>query len=131
MDGGLDIDRSTPSALNTCCGWVLFGKIGRSDVVDVAKYTLQQLVCTDASKTRRSYSAALTTDKNKDFRDLRRRKGCDSGHEECRTQPKGFGRLRISQGASNDGLRPGRRWRGTWETKGFRPAGCWRQNAIN
>ena len=130
-DGRRTGPRGTPSALNTCFGWGLFGKIGRSDVVDVANHTMEQLVCTDASETRRCYAAVLTADKNSDLRDQRRRKGRDSGHEDCRTRQKGFDRFRISQGARNDRLRPGRRWRGTWETKGFRPAGCWRQNATN
>ena len=118
-DGRRTGPRGTPSALNTCFGWVLFGKIGRSDVVDVANHTMEQLVCTNVSETRRSYAAVLTADKNSDLRDQRRRKGRDSGHEDCRTRQKGFDRFRISQGARNDRLRPGRRWRGTWETKGF------------
>ena len=49
--GGLDLD-GTPSALNTCFGCVLFGKInGRSDVVDIANHTLAILT---ASKNKTS-----------------------------------------------------------------------------
>ena len=36
-DGRRTGPRCTPSAINTCLGWVLFGKINDSDVVDVAK----------------------------------------------------------------------------------------------
>ena len=32
--------RGTPSAINTCFGWVLFGKIEGSNVVDVGNFTL-------------------------------------------------------------------------------------------
>ena len=105
-DGRRTGPRGTPSALNTCFGWVLFGKInGRNDVVDVANHTLEQLVYTDESERRRSYAAVLTAGKNEDLRFLQRRK-----------------RRRLP---------PGRRWRDSWETKGFRPAECWRQNTIN
>ena len=34
--------RGTPSAINTSLGWVLFGKIQDSDVVDIANHTLEQ-----------------------------------------------------------------------------------------
>ena len=51
-DGRRAGPRGTPSALNTCFGWVLFGKIdGRTDVVDVAKHTLEQLVYTNETET--------------------------------------------------------------------------------
>ena len=41
-DGRRTGPRGTPSAINTCLGWVLFGKINDSDVVDVANNTLEQ-----------------------------------------------------------------------------------------
>ena len=41
-DGRRTGPRGTPSAINTCLGWVLFGKINDSDVVDVANHTLEQ-----------------------------------------------------------------------------------------
>ena len=141
-DGRRTGPRGTPSALNTCFGWVLFGKInGRSDVVDVANHTMEQLVYRDET-TRRSYAAVLTAGKNEDLRCTGRRKGRvvedqpqvsrrEYIPEECRIRQREFGKSRISQNARKDGLTPRRRWRSTWETKGFRPAGCWRQNAIN
>ena len=64
----------TPSALNTCFGWVLFGKIGQTDVVDVANHTMEQLVYTDERETRRSYAAVLTAGKKNDLRCTGRRK---------------------------------------------------------
>ena len=141
-DGRRTGPRGTPSAINTCFGWVLFGKIGGGDVVDVANLTLEQDVYIDLTGSRRSYAAVLTADKNKDLRYVRRRKRRvveeqphasrrEYNHEDCRIRQQDFGRYRISQGARRDGLTPRKRWRSTWETKGFRPAGCWRQNAIN
>ena len=41
-DGRRTGRRDSPSAINTCLGWVLFGKIQDSDVVNVANYTLEQ-----------------------------------------------------------------------------------------
>ena len=46
-DGRQTGPRGTPSTLNTCFGWVLFGKIGDSDVVDVANHTLEEDVLKD------------------------------------------------------------------------------------
>ena len=88
-------------------------------MVDVANHTLEQLVYTDESETRRSYAAVLTADKNRDFLYIRRKKRRDSDHKDCPTRQKEFGRSRISPGARDDRLPPGRRRRGTWETKGF------------
>ena len=78
-DGRRTGPRGTPSALNTCFGWVLFGKIER-DVVDVANHTVEQLVCIDVSERRRSYAAVLIAGKNKDLRCTgRRKKQMDEG----------------------------------------------------
>ena len=142
-DGRRTGPRGTPSAINTCFGWVLFGKIGESDVVDVANLTLEQTVYTDLTSSRRSYAAVITADRNKDLQCIRRRKRrvmvdrqqphasrCELNHEDRRTRHQGFDRSRISQDARKDGFTPRKRWGGTWETEGFRPAGCWRQNAI-
>ena len=41
-DGRQTGPQGTPSAINTCLWWVLFGKIQNSDVVDVANHTLKQ-----------------------------------------------------------------------------------------
>ena len=46
-DGRRTGPRGTPCTLNIYFAWVLLGKIGRSDVVDVANHTLEQLVYTD------------------------------------------------------------------------------------
>ena len=45
------------------------GKIGGSDVVDVANFTLEQDVIRDFTGTRRSYAAVLTADEDRDLRD--------------------------------------------------------------
>ena len=62
--------RGTPSAINTCLGWVLFRKIQGSNVVDVANYTLEQdeLKYMYLTGLRHSYAAVLTTDRKKDLR---------------------------------------------------------------
>ena len=138
-DGWRTGPSGTPSALNTCVGWVLFGKIdGRSDVVDVANHTLEQLVYTDETETRRSYAAVLTTGKNKDLRCTGwRKKRVDEGQqpqvsrrkyipEDCRIRHQGFDRTKISQSVRKGGFKHRRRW----ETKGFRLEGCWCQYAI-
>ena len=45
------------------------GKIGGSDVADVANFTVEQDVIRDLTGTRRSYAAVLTADKNRNLRD--------------------------------------------------------------
>ena len=40
-DGSRTGPLGTPSAINTCLGWRLFGKINDSDLLDVANYTLE------------------------------------------------------------------------------------------
>ena len=75
MAGGLDLEARHLHLINTCFGWVLFGKIhGRSDVVDVANHTLEQLVCIIESGASRSYAALLTAGKNQDLPCTGRRK---------------------------------------------------------
>ena len=60
------MDDRTPFAKNTFLGWVLFGKIGRSDVVDVPNLTLERDEMMDFTGTRRCYDTLLTADQ--DFR---------------------------------------------------------------
>ena len=127
-----------PSALNTCFGWVLFGKIGRTDVVNMANHTLEQLVLLDERETRHSYAAVLTAGKNKALRCTgRRKKRSDEGQqplvprrecipEGCGILRHGFNRTKISQSVRNNGCTRQIRW----ETRRFRPAGCWCQNAT-
>ena len=55
----------TPSAINTCFGWVLFGKIKGSDVVDVANHTLEEDVFKDIDEFAYSYTATVMADKKK------------------------------------------------------------------
>ena len=62
-DGRRTGARGTPSAINTCLGWVLLGKINDSDVVDVANYTLEQDELKYLSGSGRSYAAVLTANK--------------------------------------------------------------------
>ena len=94
-DGRRTGPRGTPSAINTCLGWVLFGKIQDSDVVDVANYTLEQDELKYLTGSGRSYAAVLTADKKNDLRRPRRRTGrvvkglpLDSrrefNHDDCR-----------------------------------------------
>ena len=60
--------RGTPSVINTCLGWVLFGKMQDRDVVDVANHTLEQNELKYVTGSRRSYVAAVTADKKNDLR---------------------------------------------------------------
>ena len=103
-DGRRTGPRGTPSTINTCLGWVLFGKIQDSDVVDVAIHTLEQdeLKYMYMTESGRSYAAVLTADKTNDLRRLRRRNGrvakglaLDSRHEsiddDCRITRREFG----------------------------------------
>ena len=62
--------QNTPSAINTCFGWVLFGKIKGSDVVDITNLTLEQEVSRELTESRRSYAAVLIADKNRDLRPM-------------------------------------------------------------
>ena len=55
--------RGAPSAINTCIGRVLFGKIHGSDVVDVANHTLEHDEIVYITGLRLSYAAVLTIDK--------------------------------------------------------------------
>ena len=127
-------------------GWTLsptIGKIQGRDVVDVANMTLEQDVLKELTGSRCSYVAVLSDYKNRYLRYLQRRNGQvvegqqphtlrrESDHVDCWIWQMGFGRSRISQGAKNDELKPGKEWRCTWQTKGFWPVGCWRQIATN
>ena len=102
-DGRRTGPRGTPSAINTCLGWVLFGKIQDSDVVDVANYTLEQDELKYLTGSGRSYAAVLTADKKNDLRRPRRRTGrvvkgppldsrCEFNHDDCRITRRGFGK---------------------------------------
>ena len=55
--------RGTPSAISTCLGWVLFGKINDSDVVDVANNTLEQDESKYFTGSGRSYAAVVAAGK--------------------------------------------------------------------
>ena len=72
-DGRRTGPRGTPSAINTCFGWVIFGKINGSDVVDVANHTLEPAVFTDLTESRHTYASILTTGRKEDLRRSRRR----------------------------------------------------------
>ena len=124
----------TPSEINTCFGWVLFGK--NSHVVDVANLNLEQEAWRELTGLRCSYAAVLTTNKEKDLCYLRQRNGrvvdeqphnlrCESNHPYCRIQQQMFGRSRISQCMRNTELTAWKGWKSIWETQGFRLAECW------
>ena len=135
-DGRRTGPRGTPSAINTCLRWVLFGKIQDSDIVDVANYTLEQDELNYLTGLGRSYAAVVTADKKNDLRRLRRRNGrvakglLDSRREfnsdDCRITRQDFGKIGPRNVRGKENLL----WRNTWETKGFRPAVCWRHIAI-
>ena len=74
-DGRVTGPRGTPSAINTCLGWVLFGKINDSDVVDVANNTLEQEESKYFTGSGRSYAAVVAAGKKNDLRRPRRRNG--------------------------------------------------------
>ena len=74
-DGRRTGPRGTPFAIKTCLGWVLFGKVQDSDVVDVANYTLEQDELKYLPGSGRSYAAVLTADKKNDLLRPRRRNG--------------------------------------------------------
>ena len=63
FDGQCTGPRGMPSAINTCFGWVLFGKNQVSDVVDVANLTLERDVLKVMTGLTRSYAADLSADK--------------------------------------------------------------------
>ena len=65
-DGLRTKPQGTLSAINTCFGWVLFGKIEGSDVVDVDKLTLKQDALKELTRSRRFYAAVLTANKKRD-----------------------------------------------------------------
>ena len=131
-DGRRTGPRGTPSAINTCLGWVLFGKINDSDVVDVANNTLEQEESKYFTGSGRSYAAVVRAGKKNDLRRPRRRNGrvakglLDSRHDDCRIYRREFDKI-GPRNVRKENLP----WRNTWETKGFRPAVCWRQIAIN
>ena len=56
---------SMPFAINTCLGWVLFGMIQDSDVVDVANPTLEQDEINYTAGSGRSYADVVTAYKKK------------------------------------------------------------------
>ena len=135
-DGRWTGPRGTPSAINTCLGWVLFGKINDSDIVDVANSTLEQEESKYFTGSGRSYAAVVTAGKENDLRHPRRRNGrVGKGlldlrreiHDDCRIYLRELGKVGPRNVRGKENLR----WRNTWETKGFRPAVCWRHIAIN
>ena len=101
-DGRRTGPRGTPSAINTCLGWVLFGKINDSDVVDVANYTLEQDELKYLTGSGRSYAAVVTAGKKSDLRRPRRRNGrvakglLDSrrdNHDDCQITRREFDKI--------------------------------------
>ena len=140
-DGRRTGPRGTPSAINAGLGWVLLRKTHDRDVVDVANYTLEQSELKYMTGSRRSYAAVFTAEKKNDLHRSRRRNGRvakvlpldlrpESTHDDCRITQRVFGRLMTSQLAKNRELVSDKRWRNTWETKGFRQAVCWRHIAL-
>ena len=103
-------------------------------IVDVANNTLEQEESKYFTGSGRSYaaSAVVRAGKKNDLRRPRRRNGrvakglLDSRHDDCRIYRPEFdkiGPLNVRKEKPTLG--------NTWETKGFRPAVCWRQIAIN
>ena len=66
-DGWQTGSRGTPFVFNNCFGWVLFGKIHGSDVVDIVNLTLEQDILKKLMGWRCSYTAALTGNKESDL----------------------------------------------------------------
>ena len=130
-DGRRTGPRGTPSAINTCLGWVLFGKIQDSDVhVDVANHTLEQGELKYMTGSRRSYAAVLTADKEKDLRRSRRRNRRvverppldwrrEFNHDDCQITRWEFGRSRTSQYARNREIISRKRWEALGKPRGF------------
>ena len=58
-DGRQTGPQDTPSTINTGLGWVLFGKIEGSDVVDMVNLIVEQDVLKELTGSRRSYVALL------------------------------------------------------------------------
>ena len=111
-DGRRTGPRGTPSAINACFGWVLFGKIQGSDVVDVANLTLEQDILKELTGTRRYYAAVVTADKNRNLRylwQMNRRMVEGQPHTlrrqadrpDCQIWQQGFSRSRTLQCARN------------------------------
>ena len=102
-DGRRTGPRGIPSTINTCLGWILFGKIQDSDVVDVANYTLEQDELKYLTGSRRSYAAVVTAGKKNDLHRPRRRNGRvakglldsrrDFNHDDCRIIRREFGKI--------------------------------------
>ena len=102
-DGRRTGPRGTPSAISTCHGWVLFGKINDSDVVDVANNTREQDESKYFTGSGRSYAAVAAAGKKNDLRRLRRRNGRvakglldsrhDFNHDDCRIIRREFGKI--------------------------------------
>ena len=98
-DGRRTGPRGTPSAINTCLGWVLFGKISDSDIVDVANNTLEQEEAKYFTGSGRSYAAVARAGKKNDLRRPRRRNGrvakglLDSRHDDCRIYRREFDKI--------------------------------------
>ena len=146
----------TPSAIDTLLGWVVFGKVkgedvrdtddgdrensdsddGNPDAVEITNQTLQRY-WDHYRKLQERYPhvflAVVRTDKDKDFRYRRRKKRLvvkgqphsPTRYVDHRTRRERFDRSRNSHDARKIGPASGK----CWETGGFRPAGCWRQNA--
>ena len=70
LDGRKTGPQGTPPANNTCFGWVLFGKIQSSDVVDVPNLSLVQGVLKHTTGSRCFFVAVLTANKKKDLHNL-------------------------------------------------------------
>ena len=66
-DGQWTRPRGTPPAINTFFGWVHFGKIQGSVVVDMANLTLQQDVLRELTGSRHLYAAVFTVNKKRDL----------------------------------------------------------------
>ena len=135
--GGLDPEARHPQlilASDGCCSV----KIQDCDVVDVANLTLEQDELKYMTGSGWSYVAVVTADKKYNLNRPRRRNGraakqppLDSRlefiHDRCRNPRQGFDKTGPCNVRGIENLRR----RNTWETKGFRPAVCWRYIAIN
>ena len=121
----------TPSALNTCFGWVVFGKVFGSDrdVVEEANLTMERQVYIeekDIVDTRHCFMSMVTTDKDYDFRRRRRKKRrvvqrqphARECYEDHRTRREGFDRSRISRSTRKVGPTPRKRWGNRWVSAG-------------
>ena len=75
LDGRRTGPQGMPSAINTCFGLVLFGKIQGNDVVDITSLTLELNVLRDIAGSTRSSAAVLTANEQKDLHHPQWRKG--------------------------------------------------------